>query len=74
MILTILVITMCTIYFCLQLAKRKRQTLTLIVELDPPHNVYTLEEDEQPHGIGNHATSIQERYPVAMYFLLNNRW
>jgi hypothetical protein len=37
LILTILVITMCTIYFCVWLPKRKRQLLTL-------------EEDEQPHG------------------------
>ena len=50
--LTILVIAMCIIYFCLRLAnlKRKRQTLTLTVDLDPPHNVYTMEEGEQPHG------------------------
>ena len=74
LILTILVITVCTIFFCLQLAKRKRQMLTLTVDLDPPHNVYTLEEDEQPHGIGNHATSIQRVVPSSYVFLLNNRW
>ena len=48
LILIIMVTTMCTIHFCLRLAKRKRQTLT--VAPDPPHNVYTMEEDEQPQG------------------------
>ena len=48
LILTISVITMC-IYFCLRLAKGKRQVITLTTA--PPHNVYTMEDDhdEQPH-------------------------
>ena len=49
LILTILVITMC-IYLCLRLVKRKRHTLTITVAPDPPHNVYTMEDDEQPNG------------------------
>jgi hypothetical protein len=57
LILTILVITMCTIYFCVWLPKRKRQLLTLTAA--PPHNVYTMEDDEQPHGM-YHASSLQK--------------
>ena len=50
LILAILVIAMCILHFHLRLAKRKRQTLTITVAPDPSRNVYTMEEDEQPHG------------------------
>ncbi len=71
LILAILVVTMCTIYFFVWLPKRKRQLLTLTAA--PPHNVYTMEEDEQPHG-RYHASSLQELNLMVRYlktYILN---
>ena len=47
LILILLVVAVCTC-FCIRLAKRKRQTFTFTAA--PSHNVYSMEDVEQPHG------------------------
>ena len=46
-LILITLVTIVCIFMCLRLAKRKSYMLTLTAA--PPHNVYTMEDDERPH-------------------------